>query len=130
MKLVITGYSNPGQLVMAQRFCTQFPGHRLVHADRVDPGVSFTAVAGVVAQVFDDPDEWVVVGSMATRAIRYWLEQHPDEQFPAEVVWIGKPPGEELTSFDKGIGTVWDEVLPRLRFHAPAYLELKGMPTA
>ena len=124
MKIVLTGYPKTGKTTLAnQLFVTA--GYIVRHTDDVIP-LGPVADSQAVSEWFNEPGDWLVEGVIAPRAIRKWLDQHPGQHFPADMVVFLREhvvPWESKGTFVKGLETVWGQVEGRVRLGSKATLE-------
>ena len=110
MKLVITGFPKTGKTTLAAAF--EAKGYKVRHTDdAIDLGIHNDSQA--ISEWFNEPGDWVVEGVTAPRAIRKWIDQHPNQRLPADKVVFLRDhvtEWENKGTFTKGIETVWGQV--------------------
>ena len=122
MKIVIAGYPKTGKTTLATEF--EQAGYVVRHTDSVID-LGHGADSQAVSEWFNDPGDWVVEGVTAPRAIRKWLDQHPGEKFPADMVVFLREhvvPWESKGTFVKGLDTVWGQVTEKVRLRSESDL--------
>lgn len=93
-------------------------GGEIIHTDHFTTAGDFSAQSAKAAEHLGTPGEWTMEGVTAVRALRKWLQAHPDGKPCDRVVWLDQPraqlsPGQQ--SLAKGCATVWRAIAPELR---------------
>lgn len=110
-RVVITGVPRAGKTTLARMFGEAFSTDDLIGE------FEWSGVSAEVARMFDRPGPWIIEGVAAARALRKWLEAHPDG-VPADVVlWFPDPAvdlTEGQTAMAAGQRTIWGGVVGEL----------------
>ena len=93
-------------------------GGRIIHTDAFTSAGDFSAQSAQAAEHLGQPGEWTMEGVTAVRALRKWLQAHPEGK-PCDRVVCLTNPRAPLTagqqSLAKGCDTVWQSIAPELR---------------
>ncbi len=111
-RILIAGGPGIGKSTLAARLHEQL-GYRVINTDAIRHAYGWSEVSLVASSWFDLDGPWIIEGVAVPRALRKWLERHPEGK-PADVVYWGeiarepRTPGQEAMA--KGCATVWNEV--------------------
>lgn len=105
MRLAICGGPRSGKTTLSERIT----GHVVRHTDDL-MGLGWSEASDAAAPWFDEPGEWVIEGVATVRALRKWLEAHPEGKPCDRVVYLTKAHtklSKGQASMAKGCKTVW-----------------------
>lgn len=109
MRLLITGGPRTGK--------TTLGGDTARHTDDLIGQLDWSEASAAVAQWFDAVGPWTIEGVAIPRALRKWLESHPEGK-PADKIIFLKDAKVELikgqAAMTKGLLTVWAAIVPDL----------------
>lgn len=133
-RIVIGGGPKTGKTMLADKMAlpSSVPAR---HTDDLIGQLDWSAASQEVAGWFDAPGPWIVEGVATFRALRKWLEQHPDGK-PCDLVIVLTVPHEVLLkgqlTMAKGCATVWAEIAPLLAARQMSVIlnDLSGAPSA
>jgi len=113
-RVVIVGGPKTGKTTMAVGLCAPVT----IHTDHDMAAGDFSAQSAAVAQQLDRQTPYVMEGVTAVRALRKWMQAHPEGKPCDTVVRLTRPhtaltPGQ--ASLAKGCDTVFREIEPELR---------------
>lgn len=82
---------------------------------------AWSAASLIASGWLDEPGPWIIEGVAASRALRKWRDQHPEEPPPVDrVIYLSEthqPLAKGQETMAKGVRTVHDEIEPWLRKH-------------
>lgn len=112
-RTVIVGGPRTGKTTLAETL-----GAPVIHTDTHITVGNFSAQSDAAVRHFDIPGDWTLEGVTAVRALRKWLESHPEGKPCDTVIHLARPhvslTGGQAT-LGKGCETVWREIELELR---------------
>ena len=117
MRIAITGGPKSGKTTLAEKLGTRH-GLTVLHTDDLIP-LGWDAAIEATALWFDTlSSDWIIEGAQVARALRYWLQEHPEGLPCDQVIYLVEPKapytknGQEVMA--KGIATVMAQIEGRL----------------
>jgi dephospho-CoA kinase len=115
MRTVICGGPKTGKTTVSRNLGSLFPVH---HADDFI-SLGWSEASNAVAGLFSNPDPWVVEGVACARALRKWLNSHPEGKPCDRVILLMDVKSMDgytsrHSSMSAGVHTVFQEIEPEL----------------
>lgn len=105
MRLLITGGPRTGK--------TTLGGKNARHTDDLIGHLDWSEASAEVAKWFDAAGPWTIEGVAIPRALRKWLESHPEGKPADKIIFLNDPKVELIkgqAAMTKGLLTVWHAI--------------------
>lgn len=108
-RIAIVGGPRVGKTTLSEELGMKL-GVDPLHTDDLIDTHAWSDASTAVAAWFDRPGPWVIEGVAVVRALRKWLEAHP-EGLPVDALYFSATPRVQLTVqqavMSRGHNTVW-----------------------
>lgn len=120
-RIVIVGGPDTGKTTLAEKLSRETPFARVRSTDELIEQTDWSGVSRIVAEEWlEEPGPWVIEGVATARALRKWLQAHPDTGAPCDkVIVLAYPkvaeqkPGQ--VAMGKGVLTVFTQIAATLQ---------------
>lgn len=120
-RVLVTGWPRTGKSTTIAPALAAERGCAVRATDDLIGAMDWSAASAEVATWLDAPGPYVIEGVAGARALRKWLEAHPGERPPVDLVVVCRDPLVALTGrqagMGKGVDTVLEQIMPELLAH-------------
>ncbi len=115
-RVVVAGGCRTGKTTLADKWGRDH-GVLVRHTDELIH-LGWSQASDAAAKWFDEKGPWLIEGVAAVRALRKWAAVHHRDELPCDVlVYLSRPlepltPGQQ--SMNRGVQTIWDQIMPDL----------------
>jgi hypothetical protein len=117
-RILIAGGPKCGKTTLAQKI-SEASNLRVMHGDSLIGKKDWSEASQTISDWFERDGNWIIEGVQVPRAIRKWLNRHPDRMFPFTKVYFSLTPKIDLkpgqSTMLKGVETVWNQVVGALK---------------